>query len=339
MNHKTFKFIGLGLAVAMMAVVSRSANALTLVPPTLEFSAQPGQTLKQDIKLYNEGNDPLILYASTANFSAKDELGEPDFKFDQAPEDLASWIVVPKDPITLAPKATEKVSITINVPNDADPGGHYSGVFFSTSPSGEAGGGQVKVLSKIGTLVILRVEGDVREAANVAAFSVEGNASTSNLPVTFLLRVNNTGNVHVRPKGFVTVRNMFGGVTATLPINPKEGAVLPNSIRRYDIVWKKTDAEASTGGFFSQIGSEWRNFALGTYTAELVGTYGQSNQTLTASTRVTVVPWQLLTVIGLGLVVLVVLIVWLVKAYNTMIIARAQRSMTSGSGKSSDKKQ
>lgn len=316
---------GLALVAAAVALGlgwSAAGRAITLSPPSLEYSVKPGDVVATKIKLYNESDTPLTLYAQTSNFTAGDEEGAPAFDFGAAPVDAASWIKITKDPIVLNPKDRTEVAVSIQVPADAEPGGHYASIFFGNQATTPAQGGQVAVQSLTGTLVIMRVAGQVREEGRVAEFKVDGSDKQSHLPVKFVLRIQNSGNVHFRPKGFVTIRNMFGGVSQTIPINTKEGAVLPDSVRRFEMVWQRTSDEPATG-FFSRIQNQYRNFALGTYTAEAVVAYGEENKTLTANTKVTVIPWELIGIFVVLLAVVIILLVLGIRRYNAMIVRRA----------------
>lgn len=307
-----------------------SAAALTIVPPSLEFSADPGNKIETKIKLFNEENDPISVFSSTANFAAKNEAGDPDFNFETAPTDLASWIDVGVGPYTLKPGDRLEIPVVITVPANAEPGGHYASVFFGTDPSIKPeGGGQVSVRSLIGSLIILRVSGDVRETASIASFkTVNGKASFSRLPITFALRIANQGNVHIRPKGSIEIKNIFGGETARLTINEVNGAVLPNSIRQFAVDWQKSGRDSQGGNFFEELAAEWRNFAFGPYTATVALTYGQSSLTLQQTLRVTVIPWELLLTILLVLGIIIFFLVWGIKRYNASIIRRAEEQQS-----------
>lgn len=315
----------MALAAGMWAVGVRPAQAITLVPPSLEYSVKPGQVVDSKLKIYNEGAEPLTVYTQTAEFTARDEEGSPDFTLTAKPTGAAAWIEITKDGITLAPNERREVPIVIRVPADAEPGGHYATVFFGNTPSAPTQGGQIAIQSLVGTLVILRVEGQILEQASIVEYAAQGANRRAQIPVTFLLRIQNSGNVHFRPKGFVTIRNMFGGVTKTIAINPREGAVLPNSIRRFEITWDRETA-GTPKGFFGTLRSQWQNFALGTYTAEAVVTYGQDSKTLTGTDKVTILPWTLVLVILVGIALIIFLLVWFIRRYNAMIIRRAQKS-------------
>lgn len=323
---KRISLLATVLAIGLFAALGTPAKALTIVPPSLEYSVKPGDSIQAKIKLFNEGQTATTVFASIANFTAKGEQGEPDFQFQDTPTGTASWIDAPAGALTIQPNDRIEIPVTINVPKNAEPGGHYASVFFGTDPSLKAKeGGQVTVRSLIGTLVILRVDGEVRESASVASFGVAGGKKNlSSLPVNFDLRIKNTGNVHIRPQGTILIKNLFGGETTTLNLNDANGAVLPNSIRDFSVTWKKDLVTQKKASFFSKLGIEWKNFALGPYTATATVTYGQTKQNLVTSATVTIIPWELLIVTLLLLVIVVTVLVLGMKAYNNAIIRKAQ---------------
>lgn len=300
----------------------RLTRAISIVPPTFDYTAQPGQILTGQVKILNTEQDLQTYYLSTATFTAGGENGEPNFDFTSDISDLAAWIKTDTTRVDLQPDAKGVVNFTINVPADAAPGGHFAGIFFSTTPPDS---GNVKVQQQTGTLVILRVEGQIREAASAASFKVRGSGNVSRLPVTFDLRLQNSGNVHIRPQGTIVIKNLMGGESETLSLNDANGAVLPNSTRLFDATWKKDTSDVPPTGFFGQLKEQWFNFAIGPYTATATITYGQSKQTLVISTKVTIIPWQLLIVEALILVVVILIIVFGLKSYNKAIIRKAQQ--------------
>lgn len=350
----------LGLSIALAILVSLSfrapqTSALTLIPPSFEDTATPGETISMTVKLFNETAESLELYSSTANFGAKDETGVPSFQPEIEKIGLASWITVTPGPFALQPGGRVEVPVEIKVPADAPPGGHFAGVLFSSQPpQPEAAGSVISVSAKLGMLVLLRVEGNINEAAAIAEFRTKDNKMTyTRPPVEFVVRVRNQGNVHVRPTGNVTIRNVLGGTTTAISVNPKLNAVLPSSIRRFndekDVAWEKAlDAAGAVkeisskglGNFFQEVGREWKYFALGPYTASLSLTYGRANNKLiTAETTFWVFPWHILLVSLIVLILVILLLVWLIKRYNRWIVAQAQQKKQAAAQPDEKKKQ
>lgn len=317
--------IGLAIIVVASLGLTKPANAITLIPPSLEFNVKPGEPpIQTKVKLFNETAEAVQMYASTALFTAKDESGVPSFITDRAPEGLASWIKIAAGPFSLQPGERVEIPVEITVPANADPGGHFAGILFSPKSPTATEGGQVAISSKIGTLVLVRVAGEVRETASVASFGTEsGKTQFNRLPVDLAARIQNGGNVHVRPNGNITIRNMLGGTTVVLPVNSVQGAVLPASIRKFTAAWEKTPLTGKSN-FFTEFGHEWKNFALGPYTATLALTYGQNNdKALNASFQFFVFPWRVLLLSVIIIILAIWLIMLLVKHYNRWVIAKA----------------
>jgi len=321
MRLRTTLLLTLSVVIASVFGV-RSAQALTLVPPSLEYSTVRGQTVEGKIKLLNNENRSLVLTSSTSNFGAKDETGEPDFKFDAPSADLASWIKINSGQLTLEPGETKEVPFTITVPADAEPGGHYAGIFFA-SGGAASGGGQIGVQSKLGALVIMTVAGNIREQAAVSSVTLDDSTIINRPPVQFNIRIQNTGNVHIKPKGKVTVLNMFGGEVETLTI-PQDKNVLPGQTRLFEVTWVKKSLAGPKGNFFQEVGAEFSNFALGTYTANVEATYGQNDKTMIGKVKFTIIPWRAITVLVLGIALLIFLSTFGLKSYNQTVIRKAQ---------------
>ncbi|XOU93988.1 MAG: hypothetical protein ACNFW9_04030 [Candidatus Kerfeldbacteria bacterium] len=326
---KKIIYIAFIFAIAIIGFgIAPSAQAITLIPPTLELGLTPGQAVNTVIKLFNETSETIELYTEARSFTAKDDTGQPDFDFNTESIGLSTWMNVEEGPIVIESGERYEVSVIINPPINADPGGHYAALFFTSAAPEE---GQVKVASKIGTLILASVEGDVNEQGSISEFIVEdGQKMFNRLPVGFVSRFNNTGNVHLKPVGNVEINNLFGKTTDTLDFNASKGATLPKSTRKYDIVWEKGNVDNVSGNFWSdfwqEFGNEKDNFAFGKYTATLSITAGTS-QIVSDTGTVTfwVMPWRLLLVWFIVIVFGILLLIFLFKKYNAWIIKKAKK--------------
>jgi len=307
-------------------------RALTLSPPTYEIGATPGQTLTTGLKIFNETDTGGTFYFETQNFTAKGDNGEPEFIEEDAKTDLASWIETPAS-IDLAAGELKRVEFQIRVPENADPGGHYAAIFLSNTPPSN-GNGSVGISSKIGTLVLLRVEGDVVEQAKLASFGLAENKKIAgSLPVKFITRIENNGTVFVKPSGTIKIFNIFGIKTAETTVNIGKmpdgslrpvGNVLSNSARKFESVWG-TAQNAGGGNFFEKLIAEKNNFALGMFTAQLDLTYGIGNdKKITDKITFWVLPWRIMLVGSLVLMIALIIFIQGIKNYNRWIINKAQ---------------
>ncbi|MFA6042152.1 MAG: hypothetical protein WCV85_05795 [Patescibacteria group bacterium] len=332
-----FLVVTLGFVGVLTSITT--AQALTISPPSIEFTAQPGNQADFVVKLYNETDQKQVLYINTTTFTSGPEAGIPVYDFAAPKEDIATWVKLDPAPIVLEPQGRQAVLVTVDVPANAGPGGHYGVVAFSTTPPTAEGNAkpQVAVAQGIGTLLFVKVEGDVQESAVITSFSVAKDTFTQ-LPIEFTTVYQNTGNIHLKPVGNVTITNTLKKQSALLAFNEPKGATLPKSSRTYKTTWQTGQNEDLYGNgwnrFWTAFRNERKNFALGKYTATLsVGT-GQATSELattvpaagvqsSAAISFWVLPWHVLVVYGVGLLVVLFLLIFAILKYNAWIRRRA----------------
>ena len=293
-----------------------SGQALEIGPPLINLSANPGETVTASISLRDISPTSLFVTGSFNDFVAGGEDGTPKILLEEdevSPYSMKAW-VQPIIPLTLQSREIKNVTLTINVPENASPGGYYGVVRFTGTPPDLEGAG-VSLSASLGSLVLLKVSGDANESLAIEEFSVNKNGVTGTLfetaPLTFVERIKNDGNIHQQPSGLVTIKDMFGNVVATLGVNQPPRDVLPGSTRKFEQPLDKT-----------VIGDR---VLFGYYTAELTVNYGTDNESTTASTSFWVIPYTLIGVILLGLVGGFFLLRFLIRRYNQSIIKKAQK--------------
>lgn len=304
------KKLSILLSVFILIGFTNSALGLTLSPVKIEVAADPGQTITGQLELLNEEAKSTTYYTSFENFEARGESGAPYFI--GAEKGLATWITAQPDVVV---NTQERVTVpySIKVPLDATPGGYFAAILFGTQPpKSENDTSTVSIGSKVGALVLLRVNGDVEEAAGLTGFSTKDNQSLfSSLPITFEYVFNNVGGDRVVPAGDVTIKNTFRATSATLKANEGRGSVLPNSSRKFSVDWESSStAPADQNGLVRYFTSAWnqvREFHFGWYTAQLDTSWGNSpDNVATASLHIFIIPWQLLTLLVIIIALLMV---------------------------------
>lgn len=318
MTHLKSLFAVVALTLIYAGSTTAYVEALTISPVTLELSADPGQTITGEIELYNEQPDTKNLFSTFENFEPSGETGSP--KFTDNSTGLATWIKT-ETSISLTSEQKLNVPYTISVPADAEPGGYFTAIFWSEDNPAQLEAGEVSIGGKLGVLILFRVNGDIEEAAGISDFGFEtGSKVRTTLPATFSYRFKNDGADRVVPLGDIVVKNIFGGVTASLPANSNEGSVLPNSIRKFQSVWGMPLVEGETKSFFATAKEQLLDFHFGVYSANLSLVFGATNQTALDSFNFVFIPWQLLIVVTVTLLVLRVLL----RFYNRWIIAKSK---------------
>jgi len=286
-----------------------TAQGMQISPVLINLNADPGKTYTLKLSILNVTTGDLVFTPAVNDFKAKDETGTPEVLLNSTlppSASIVSW-VQPIGTIPLKAKQSDELDVVVNVPINAESGGHYGVIRFSgTAPEQQQNG--VSLAASAGVLLLVRVSGPITEQLSLKDFFTERSTSRTSRfqsgPVTFVERISNTGNVHVAPTGNLIVKNMFGKNVASLAVNQTTGNILPSSIRRFEETLKGKSL-------------------FGKYTASLSLAYGTQGKVLTGALTFWVIPYKL--VIGglLLLVILILLIWWLIRRYNRWIISKA----------------
>lgn len=290
-----------------------AGQGLEISPPVLELSADPGQTVTATIRVRNVTSGQLIAKGHSDDFGAgSDEGGQPKLLLDETGAtrfSLKYWVSGVPD-LRLAPQEMKNATVTIKVPKNAEPGGHFGVVRFTAVPPDLEGTG-VALSASVGTLILMKVSGAISEKVSLSEFStwrkdkdgLKKSGFFEHGPVNFLVRLKNEGSVHEKATGNIEITNTFGKKIASVPVNDKGGNILPDSIRRFE---QSLPAKQ----------------LFGHYTAKMTLSYA-SNKKLEAKLSFWVIPWKLILLALLGLVALIWLLKMGIRRYNDHIIAIA----------------
>jgi hypothetical protein len=323
------KYLSLTVLIAAFGLIltTQSTFALTISPVKLETVGDPGATITGEILLLNEEDQEITYYSSFERFDAEGESGNPVFS--KGTEGLPTWITV-RDSVTLKPRERIAVPYTVKIPLNANPGGNFAAIFWSTIPPNDLNTGEVGLGAKVGVLMLLRVSGDISEGGDLLEFGIKNGQTTfTTPPVDFWYRFKNTGADRVKPSGTVTVKNTFGLNAAQFNANPSDGNALPDSIRRLTTVWNDKDhwgndvKPPEDKSFIAQAVYELKHFHLGRFTAKLHLEYGSEGKTTDAKVSFLIIPWHVLVLVLPILFVSLILGIILLKRYNRWIIKRA----------------
>ncbi len=307
---------------------------MTIAPPVLDFTLNPGDVVKDVVRVTNNERSPFAIRPRLANFSA-----QPDDEISGAPEfhpadevrtgyELAPWIRLSGEEQTVGPDEIVNFPITIAVPKDAQPGSHFGAVqILAGDPGTDLAGKNLGIERGVSVLIFIRVNGNAREELSVSRFGAD-RTFYSHLPAAFQVRLSNTGTTHLRPTGDIFVRNLFGHQVAALPVNPGPDfkAVLPDAARRFNTEWIRRKLPADT----SEYRQQFINFAFGKYEATLVLNYGTNGRLVTATTTFWVVPWLALLAAVLAAALLTLVLILAIRGYNRLVIRRYEATKKLG---------
>lgn len=298
--------------------VSAQNAGIGISPVKIEDIVNPGEVLRAGVTVTNSSDSGTTLYVYLKDFKAEGETGMPKL-IAPGSEDgnyLASWIDITDEGISFGPREEKYITFNVNVPENIGPGGYYGAIYFGTKPpkiniEGEEKGAGMAIGQQTGCLLLLQVSGDAHEEAVIREFITGKNFYSTPYDVNFLLRVENLGNVHIKPIGNIKIKNMFGREVHELPVNENGGNVLPNSIRKFSENW------GGKNGF-------------GKYEAELGLSYGtsasdggQGKQSVFSVVTFWIFPWRIIIPLGLSAVFTIALMFLFLKFYKNKAVRRA----------------
>lgn len=265
---------------------------LSVSPPVFELTANPGDTLENKIRLSNLSDQPQEITVTKRNFTAEGEEGGVELTEETTNWSLASWINVDRDSVTIPAGEDHVFNFVIDVPTQAEPGGHFGSLIFRAETDPLEDGSGAAVSPEIGSLLLVKVAGDIVEEGSIEEFFAEPNFYEKG-PFTLVTRFKNEGNVHFKPRGTITISNSFGQEVGNVGFDERN--VLPGSIRRIESVWDPS------------------GFRMGRYTATASLVFGADDKIANATTTFWVFPWKEFSVLFLILAA-IGFIVWKYRA-------------------------
>lgn len=280
-------------------------SALQLSPTMLDFDLTVGKQTLEKIEIFNPSlNSPQNVSLSVLDLVVEDETGAYRFEEDaHSRYSLSKWVTVEPKKFVLQPQENQKAVVTINLPANAEAGGHYGMLLAMGDVPGPKPGEGVSLGTSGGVGVILlgKLPGEISYEGQLEEFVPITDTLQLPLvkapipitfvdlgPVNFVLRFRNTGTVHYSPYGYVDVYDWFGGKVDQVSIKPQR--VFPEKIFR--------------------IKTEWlRILLIGKYRAVATLFYGKAGAEKQISSEITFWAFPLAEMIVLLAVILVLFVV------------------------------
>jgi hypothetical protein len=304
-----FASIVLALLFSIPGVIRAQESGIKLIPASIEKLANPGEILNEEVKITNVSGEDKEYFIYKRDIVGVEDGGVPIFAEEGAEKtgfEITEWISITAEPITVKANETITLPITIAVPDNASPGSHFGGVFVSLEPPKmrQMGAG---VGYEVATILSIRINGDIIDDARVRSFSTDKLFySTKN--VNFAAKIENQGNILIRPRGPLEIKSMLGGDSIVIPINEDLAGVFPRTVRELTFSWDDD------------------GIGFGRYEAVLALSYdGEGGQkTIDASVTFWVFPIKVVLPILLGFVAVLLIGYFLTRYYINQAIMRAQ---------------
>jgi hypothetical protein len=217
---------------------SAQESGIKVIPATIERPLSPGDVVTEEITVTNVSGEDREYFVYKRDIIGVEEGGVPIFAEESTEKtgyEITEWISLQSDRISVKADETITVPVVITVPMEASPGSHFGGVFVSQEPPRlrQIGAG---VGYEVASIISIRISGDVLDDARIRSFSTDKLFYTSK-NVSFTAKIENQGNILIRPRGPLEITSMFGTKPQVVVVNDSLAGVFPGTVRELSFAW------------------------------------------------------------------------------------------------------
>ncbi len=292
------------LLLFSLASLAQSDLSIGVAPVSKNLKLSPGETYSDEVVYWNLSQTSRTYKVVVSGFKQIENqpgtavilTSEDDEK---SPYSASKWVTVEKDMLTLEPNKNVKLKYTITVPKDATKGEYNVEIFLiSESDFPESGTAAFTNLAS-GTPILIQVGDEFVENAELLKFITDKNIYEK-INVTFLTRIKNIGDTHIKPTGEIVTENIFKQEVARIPFNKTSQSLMRDTIADYEDSWSQTSYISPS-----------KAIAVGPMKAKIIATYRSYQPGFAVpngQATFWIIPWKI--------IVIILLVITLIIAYN-----------------------
>jgi len=186
------------LITTIIAVHAYAQVGFTISPPKYEFIINPEESKTFSVNVQNVTDSVLHIkiYVNDWNLGNENEILY--FPSNTLINSCSEWIYINPQEFNINPQTTEDVRLTINAPKEVY-GDYWSMLFFESTPFNISGNQMLMLAGRVGCTIYSSIAGTTVKNGDLVGLDFEKKDYRMN--ATF----ENTGNVHLRVKGFMQI--------------------------------------------------------------------------------------------------------------------------------------
>lgn len=210
-------------------------GGVTISPAFQELSVRKDfDQVPAKFSISNNDTTPAIFKLSAIDMGTLDETGGVAFTGltadYQTKYGLAKWIKLEHGEVTVPPKTSANINFEIVDDGTLSPGGHYGAIIAKRQGDQANDSNQISLSPEVTSLLFVKKINGARYAMELKSHQTDGSAWK--LPQKVKLNFSNSGNVHIVPRGTVTVSDRLGRVISRGIINDNSSMILPERTRQ-----------------------------------------------------------------------------------------------------------
>lgn len=284
-----------------------SGFALQVTPSPLVATIKPGESSTLELVIRNSANETQELKMGMRSFTVDEQSGQVDLG-NAEPADVKSFVSFAEPNFTLDAGEILIQKITIKTPTDAAFTYSFAITIGRQNPT-PSNGSTTTIEGSVAVFTLLSVDRQGAERKFELSQMSASKKMYEYLPADFSIKLRNTGNTLVQPKGTIYIQRGSNDASplATIPLNPTSGYILPNTNRILTSSWNEgfphyeTKTDESTGQSKRTLVWNWGDLSklrIGKYTAKVVAVYDDGLRDVPVVAEVTfwVMPWRIILV-------------------------------------------
>ena len=249
MRKKTIIYLSIFLASfifskSCFAQEKDAGKGFSLMPFFKEIALDSSQKeVSFDLEIENKTDQVAVFKLSVLDFGSLNESGGVAFLGSninlEKKYSLVSWVSLEKDALALNPKEKQTIKVSILNKDSLSPGGHYGAILAKIEEDGSESQESSKVAfdPSFASLMFVRKTGGEVYGFGLRERDLNGNIFS--VPSSAKLRFQNSGNVHLVPRGTIKILDPFKREIAKGIINSESAFMLPETFRVLNVPIEK----------------------------------------------------------------------------------------------------
>lgn len=214
---------------ALRALIEASTPKFSLSKRLLDYKITPMAKRTKGIRLTNHTPDTLSISARAVTWTLNDSgkvVLNPDAS--ELAKSCVSWMTVWPDPVSIPPKRSSTVKVTLAAPPEIE-GEYYGGVIFETTSTYQDVPTELELARTL--LIMASSSKNLKSRAEIASFTCD---PISPMMRAFVVDVANVGNVHCFVSGKLEIYDKEWKLAMEpITFGGPGDYVLPDRVRRY----------------------------------------------------------------------------------------------------------